>query len=215
MLKNIKAAIFDLDGTLVDSMGLWEKIDVDYLNMIGHEKPKNLKEEINHLSFQQTAIYFKERFHIEDSLEVIMNTWHKMAYDEYKENIKLKPGAKEFLESLKKQGIKIGLATSNSTQLLEVCLKSNGVYDLFDSITITAEAKRDKSFPDVYLLSANKLGVSPVNCIVFEDILPAVQGAKSAGMRVAAVEDSFVTEIDRQALKIEAHYYINNYMLLI
>lgn len=215
MLNNIKAAIFDLDGTLVDSMGLWEKLDIDYLKTIGHEKPDNLKEEINHLSFQQTAVYFKERFHIEDSVETIMDTWHKMAYDEYKHNVKLKAGAKEFLETLKKQGVKIGLATSNSTPLLEVCLKSNGVYDLFDAITITAEAKRDKSFPDVYLLAASRLAIAPENCIVFEDILPAVQGAKSAGMRVVAVEDSFVTEVDRQALKSEAHYYIEDYTSII
>lgn len=215
MLNNIKAAIFDLDGTLVDSMGLWEKIDIDYLSTIGHEKPENLKEEINHLSFQQTAVYFKERFQIEDSLEDIMNTWHNMAYKEYENNVKLKSGAKEFLQSLKKQGIKIGLATSNSIPLLEVCLKSNGVYDLFDAITITAEAKRDKSFPDVYLLAASRLDISPENCIVFEDILPAVQGAKSAGMKVVAVEDSFVTEEDRQALKVEAHYYIDNYASII
>ena len=215
MLNNIKAAIFDLDGTLVDSMGLWEKIDIDYLNAIGHEKPENLKEAINHLSFKQTAVYFKERFNIEDSLEVIMDTWHTMAYSEYKNNVKLKVGAKEFLEKLKNNGIKIGLATSNSMPLLEVCLKSNGIYDLFDTITVTAEAKRDKSFPDVYLLSANKLNINPENCIVFEDILPAVQGAKSAGMKVVAVEDLFVTERDRQALKIEAHYYIKDYTSII
>lgn len=215
MLNNIKAAIFDLDGTLVDSMGLWEKIDIDYLNMIGYEKPNNLKEEINHLSFQQTAVYFKERFSIDDSLEVIMNTWHTMAYSEYKNNVKLKNGAKEFLLSLKNKGIKIGLATSNSTPLLEVCLKANGIYDLFDAITITAETKRDKSFPDVYLLSAKKLNTNPENCIVFEDILPAVQGAKSAGMKVVAVDDTFVTKEDKENLKLEAHYYIENYTEII
>lgn len=211
MLSNIKAAIFDLDGTLVDSMGVWEKIDIDYFKIIGQPIPKNLKEEINHLSFNEIAVYFKTKFNIKDSVEEIMATWENMAYNEYKNNVKLKPGAKEFLLKLKNMGIKIGLATSNSHPLLEVCLKSNDIYDFFDTITVTAEVKRDKSFPDIYLLSANKLNTSPENCIVFEDILPAIQGAKSAGMKVVAIEDSYIPLVEKPLIAKEAHYYIKDY----
>ena len=75
MFTNIKGAIFDLDGTLVDSMWIWEQIDIDYLNEKGYEMPQNLKDEINHLSFQETAVYFKNRFHLDDSLDEIMNAW--------------------------------------------------------------------------------------------------------------------------------------------
>lgn len=211
MLNNIKGVIFDLDGTLVDSMGVWAKIDVDYLNNLGHEVPNNLKEEITHLGFKEVAKYFKKRFNIADSEEEIMKTWHDMAYIEYKENIKLKPGAREFLEQLKESNIKIGLATSNSYPLLEVSLKSNDIFDLFDSITITGEVSRGKNFPDVYLLAAERLGLSPNECAVFEDILPAVKGALSAGMKVFAVEDHTVSDEERTEIKKYAHEYIESF----
>lgn len=211
MLNNIKGIIFDLDGTLVDSMGVWAKIDIDYLHERGQEVPPNLKEEITHLGFKEVAKYFKNRFNIEDSEEEIMKTWHNMAYSEYKDNIKLKPGAKQFLQSLKDSNIKIGLATSNSYPLLEISLKSNGIFDLFDSITITGEVSRGKDFPDVYLLAAEKLGLHPKECAVFEDILPAVKGALRAGMKVFAVEDSSTSSEERAILKELAHEYIENY----
>ncbi|HHD2754220.1 TPA: HAD family hydrolase [Clostridium perfringens] len=211
MLNNIKGVIFDLDGTLVDSMGVWAKIDVDYLNKLGHEVPNNLKEEITHLGFKEVAKYFKKRFNIADSEEEIMKTWHDMAYIEYKKNIKLKPGAREFLKQLKESNIKIGLATSNSYPLLEVSLKSNDIFDLFDSITITGEVSRGKDFPDVYLLAAERLGLSPNECAVFEDILPAVKGALSAGMKVFAVEDHTVSDEERTKIKKYAHEYIESF----
>ncbi|MEW8957076.1 HAD family hydrolase [Clostridium sp.] len=214
MLKNIDAAIFDMDGTLVDSMWIWEKVDENFLKERNICFPKNLKEEINHLSFQGTVKYFKERFNLDESLEEIEEIFTTMAYDEYKNHVTLKPGAKEFLQLLKSRGIKIGLATSNSIPLLEVTLKNNGIYEYFDSITITNEVKRGKNFPDVYLLAAEKLGVSPNRCVVFEDILPAVKGAKAAGMKVIAIHDKFA-ELEREEIIKEAHKYINEYSEII
>lgn len=139
-----------------------------------------------------------------------------MSYNEYTNNIKLKPGAKEFLEYLSNKGVKIGLATSNSMILVETCLKSNNIFNLFDKITLTSEVSRDKSFPDVYLLAAEKLNVSPKDCIVFEDILPAIHGAKSAGMKVIAVNDEPYTPLgDKAKIIKEADIYINDYNTLL
>lgn len=212
MIKNTKAAIFDLDGTLVDSMWLWDKIDTTYLRGLGVDKPSDLKKEITHLSFDKTAEYFKKRFNIPDSIEKILETWYKMSYDEYTNNIKLKPGAKEFLQYLHNKGIKIGLATSNSMVLVETCLKSNNISNLFHKITLTSEVSRDKSYPDVYLLAAERLSVNPKDCIVFEDILPAIYGAKSAGMKVIAVNDEPYTPLDDKTKIIEeADFYIKDY----
>ena len=124
-MNNIKAAIFDLDGTLVDSMWVWKQIDIDYLSKKGHSVPKNLNDEITHLSFSQTAEYFKNKFSLEDSIEEIMNDWNTMAYNYYTNDIKLKPGALQYLLKLKELGIKIGLATSSSMHLLTTTMPSN------------------------------------------------------------------------------------------
>ncbi|MBY0756819.1 HAD family phosphatase [Clostridium sardiniense] len=189
MFNNVKAAIFDLDGTLIDSMWVWEQIDMDYLGEKNIEVPENLNDEIGHLSFNQVAVYFKERFKLEDSLDEIKKSWSDMAYYHYSTDIKLKNGVIEFFNFLKKSNIKIGLATSNSLHLLEAVLKNNGIYNYFDSITITDEVSVGKHEPDVYLLASKKLGVCPEECVVFEDIIQAVKGAKKAGMKVIGVED--------------------------
>lgn len=209
-MNNIKAAIFDLDGTLVDSMWVWQQIDIDYLSERGHAVPKNLNDEITHLSFTQTAEYFKNKFSIPDSIEDIMNTWNNMAYNQYRNNVLLKEGAFEYLNKLKSLGIKIGLATSNSMELLEVTLKNNNVFDLFDAITVTDEVKKSKSNPDIYLLAASRLGVDPKDCMVFEDIIAAVTGAKLAGMRVTAVYDKH-SEHQADTLKQQCDNYIYSY----
>jgi HAD superfamily hydrolase (TIGR01509 family) len=214
MIKNIEAAIFDMDGTVVDSMWIWGKIDIDYLNKRGLTMPENLKEEIEHLSFEETSKYFKKRFNLPDSLEEIQSEWMNMAYHEYHTNIKLKPGVMEFLSLLKASGIKIGLATSNCDLLIKAGLNSTGIYDYFDSITTTDEVSRGKNYPDVYLLAAKKLGAAPEKCIVFEDILSAVKGAKASGMKVVGIYDAF-SEYQKEEIIKHVDKYIVNYDELI
>lgn len=210
MLKNIKAAIFDMDGTLIDSMWVWDTIDKKYLEKRNLIAPDELKKEIGHLSFEETAMYFKDKFDLKDSVQDIMNEWNNLAYEEYSTNVALKPYAKEYLTMLKNKGIKIALATSNCKMLLEVALKKHEIYHLFDVITTTDEVTRGKNFPDIYLLSAKRLNVAPNECIVFEDILPAVLGAKAAGMKVVAVKDSY-SEYQRLDIIDKADLYIDDY----
>ncbi|SCJ30765.1 Phosphorylated carbohydrates phosphatase TM_1254 [uncultured Clostridium sp.] len=213
-MNNIKAAIFDLDGTLVDSMWVWEQIDIDFLNSKGYTPPKDLKNDITHLTFNQTAEYFKNRFNLPDSIDEITTTWHNMAYDFYSSKVKLKPGVIPFFNKLKSLDIKIGLATSNSIPLLEATLKNNGIYHLFDAITVTEEVKKSKENPDVYLLCANKLNIAPENCVVFEDIIAAVKGAKLAGMKVIGVYDKS-SEDQEELLTKACDKYIYNYNELV
>ena len=214
MFSDIKAAIFDLDGTLIDSMGLWNSIDVNYLKKFNLAVPERLQDDICHLNFQETAAYFKDRFNIPDSLDKIMADWHNMAYEAYCTSIKLKKGVVEFLQFLKDSNIKIALATSNSNDLLEASLKANKIYDFFDAITTTSEVERNKEFPDVYLLAAKKLSVAPENCLVFEDLPTAIKGAKKGNMKVVGIYDAW-NEDQWSLIKSLSDYSIKDYRELL
>lgn len=214
MLSNIKAAIFDLDGTLIDSMWVWEKIDIDYLKIRGIDLPHDLRDHIAHLSFDETAKYFKNRFNLPDTLDEIKSEWNEMALHEYSSNIGLKPGVIKFLEKLKNKNIKIALATSNSQLLLELALKNNEIYHYFDSITTTSEVSRGKDHPDIYLLAAKKLNTKPENCLVFEDILPAVKSARSVGMKVVGVKDTAASHQEAEIIAFSS-IFINNFFDLL
>ena len=208
-MNNFKAVIFDLDGTLIDSMGIWAQIDEEYLKHFGLSVPENIQEEITHLTLTETAIYFKEKFNIKDKIEDIISTWHSMALHHYSNTIKLKDNVLPFLNKLKNNGVKIALATSNSVALLEATLKNNGIYHYFDAISTTEEVKKSKDNPDIYLLSAKKLNIHPKECLVFEDIVQAVKGAKLAGMTVYSIYDKSSENQKDQLIKISDRYILN------
>ncbi len=210
LLKNKKAVLFDLDGTLVDSMWVWRDIDVDFLSAIGQTLPDDLQKCIEGMSFTETAEYFKERFNIKDDVEDIKTKWNKMAYDKYTSEVKLKKGAKEFLARLKADGILVGIASSNSMTLIEGALKAEGVLDYFDAITTACEAGVGKPAPDIYLLAAKKLNVSPAECLVFEDIPMGIMAGNSAGMTTVAVEDAYSHKMREEKERL-AKYFIENY----
>lgn len=214
MIKNIKACIFDLDGTLVDSMWMWPDIDREYLGRFGIEYDDNLKNEIDGISFHETAVYFKNKFGISDSVEKICKDWEDMAYDKYKYEVKEKPGCKKFLEHLRLKGIRMGIATSNKRSMVDVVLESLDMKDFFEVITTSDEVKRGKPAPDVYLTTANLLNVEPKSCLVFEDVVAGIMAGKSAGMKVCAIEDDFTKEV-RQKKKELSDYYIVDYSELL
>ena len=189
IFNEIKAVIFDLDGTLVDSMWIWKQIDVDYLGKRGFDLPENLQKEIEGMSFTETAAYFKDRFQIEDSIEEIKLEWSQMADDFYLNRIPLKAGAWSLLTFLKGSGIKMGIGTSNARDLAEMVLKRHSIVEYFDSIRTSCEVKKGKPEPDIFLKVAEDLGVEPKECLVFEDTYAGVLAAKRAGMKVVAVAD--------------------------
>lgn len=210
MLQNKKAVIFDLDGSLVDSMWMWREIDIAYLGRFGIPLPERLQADIEGMSFSETAVYFKERFALPDSLEQIKSDWNRMAWDKYTYEVPLKPGVKEFLQSCKEHHIKLGIATSNSRELVDNIAEVHGLHDVFDCIMTGCEVSKGKPAPDIYLAVAAKLGVQPSECLVFEDIIPGIMAGKNAGMQVCAVEDDYSVQ-DRAAKQDLADYYIDDF----
>lgn len=210
MLSNKKAVIFDLDGTLIDSMSIWKDIDIEYLGRFGITLPSTLQEDIEGMSFSETANYFKETFQLEDSIETIKETWHEMAGYKYANEILFKQGAKEFVKELKKRGIKTGIATSNSKDLVNAVLKNHNMTEYFDSIHTACEVEKGKPAPDIYELVARELEVKPSECLVFEDVIQGIKAGKNAGMTVCAIYDDF-TKHKVEEKKREADYYIDSY----
>ena len=203
------AAIFDLDGTLLDSMGIWEKIDEDFLGRRGIPVPPDYAKAIASIGFRETARYTIERFGLNETEEALLEEWSRMAAEEYALRVPLKPHAKAYLEALKGCGVKLATATSLSHRLSGPALRRCGIYDLFDAQCCTdelPEGRREKRLPDVFLLAAKKLAVRPETCIVFEDILPAVIGAKSAGMRVYCIADDASREQRDELARIADGY---------
>jgi HAD superfamily hydrolase (TIGR01509 family) len=209
MLKDIDAVIFDLDGTLVDSMWMWDSIDREYLGKFGIELPEDLQKKIEGMSFSETAIYFKRRFDLPDSLDQIKSDWNKMAWEIYLNKVPVKEGVTSFLQYLQDRNIQTGIATSNSKELVTLIIEKHGMKDYFASIRTSCEVAMGKPSPDIYLLVAKDLGVEPSRCLVFEDILVGVMAGKNAGMKVCAVYDKYSEKEQTEKIKM-ADYYVHS-----
>lgn len=184
------AAIFDLDGTLFDSMGFWSHLDERFLSHHGISPiPDDYLLEIAHLGAEETAIYTRNRFGLTMSAGEMMEEWHHEALEYYTNDVGLKPGAYEYLTRLKNAGVKLAVATANSSDLYMPALKRLGLESLFDAYAEVAEVGRKKGFPDIYELAAARLGASPSETAVFEDIYIALTGAKAGGFLTVGVYD--------------------------
>lgn len=210
MFKDIDAVIFDLDGTLVDSMWMWKAIDIEYLARFGIEFPPDLQKNIEGMSFSETARYFKDTFKIPDSLEKIKSDWNRMAWDKYENEVPLKEGVSELLAYLRENNIPAGIATSNSRELVDLIIGRHNIGDYFASIRTSCEVEKGKPAPDIYLLVARDLKVEPARCLVFEDIIQGIMAAKNARMKVCAVYDKFSENEEEEKIRL-ADYYIRSF----
>jgi len=209
-LAGKKAFLFDLDGTLVDSMWMWSAIDVEYLGKFGLTCPPDLQKAIEGMSFSETAAYFKKRFALEASLEEIKADWISMSIEKYRSQVPPKPGTEAFLSWAAKQNIKMAVCTSNGREMVDAVLSSLNLARYFDCIITGCEVAAGKPSPDIYLEAARRMKVSPEECAVFEDVPAGILAGKRAGMEVFAVEDEYSLGMEEKKRAL-SDFYIRDY----
>ncbi len=213
-MVNFKGAIFDLDGTLLDSMGIWADIDKRFLAKRGIALPDDYVEKVTPMNYQQASEYTIQRFQLVEDKEEIIREWVQMSFDAYRFEIKLKPFVKEYLTFLKHRGVKLAVATAQTPELYEPTLKNNGVFELFDVFTNLSQVQHGKGFPDIYILAAQRLKLAPQSCMVFEDIYAGICGAKAGGFRTCGVHDPY-SAYEKDKIESLADAYINGFIELL
>lgn len=210
MICIFNAAIFDLDGTIIDSMGMWKDISIESMHnrdiIIGDDIIKLLEV----MTFNESAKFLVNRFNLSEPPQALVDDWSNMAYKYYSNKFKLKSGVREYLNYLKNNKIKLAVATSCMRNLCMAVLENNNAIHFFDEIVLSTEIGSNKSKPDIYLHTAKKLDVPPNECMVYEDILIAIKSARRAGMTVTAVYDKYA-EHELQEIKKNANFFINSF----
>ena len=186
------AALFDLDGTLLDSNHVWHDVDARFFAARGIAcDHMAYARAIQGMSFSETAAYTVRHYGLSESVEAVMDEWMRMTREAYAHTVALKPGAREYLRLLKRAGVKLAVATANRRDLFMPALERGGVAELFDAICTSADAgDTGKADGALFRYAAEALGEECENCAVFEDVLHGVVGAKVAGMKAYAVRDA-------------------------
>lgn len=208
---NILGAIFDLDGTLLDSMSLWADIDAQFLGERGIQVSETYTQAVKNMNFSSAAAYTKARYNLTESEEEIKAIWRQMCAGFYAHDVKLKPGAAQYLRKLNSRGIKLCVATVLEEKIYRPALTRCGIANLFDCAVEVSEVGKGKEFPDIYLEAARRMGLRPSQCAVYEDILIALRSAKDVGCIAVGVYDPSSSS-DRAAIKQISDYYLETFL---
>ena len=212
-LENIKAVIFDLDGTLLDSCKVWFEVDKKFFAKRGREVPKDYGKTIGTMGLAQAAVYTKHTYGIEETPEEIFSEWMDMVVEKYSDEVELKPHAKAYLEYLSQNDVPLAVATASSRVMYEPCLKNNGIYYYFDHICDVKKFKDGKNSPELFLYVASLLECEPSEILIFEDTLHAIKVALDAGFNVCAVyEETCRDEKEKQEI---SSLYIHDFKELL
>lgn len=211
--KGVRAAVFDLDGTLIDSMEIWREVDEAFFARRGMSVPEGYQEAIAHLGFAECAAFTRKHYLPAERCEDMIEEWRALSLARYNaaDGARyFKPGAVPLLRLLRGAGSGSASPRHPRPNFTSPCSARAGAEELFDAYATVAEAGKNKSFPAVFLLAAEKLNVPPASCVVFEDNLTALRAAKAAGMQAAAVLDGQPPEA-LAALRAEADEFIASF----
>lgn len=189
--------IFDLDGTLLDSNGIWLEVDKTFLARRGAPYTKEYYEGVAHTILQNCAVFAKEYLHLEESCEEIIAEWMELAENAY-ENVALKPHVRAYLDRCRAAGHRMAIFTSSVPEHCRAALENHALTPYFEQVLFAQEMGMDKRSPAAFRMAAEALGVKPGACVLFDDSLAACKSAKAAGMTVVGVRDAYFSgcEVD-------------------
>lgn len=205
----IRGAIFDLDGTLLDSMSLWDTLGADYLRSLGKEPAEDLAETFRSFTLEESAQYYRDHYGVTLSVEQIVAGINGMIRQYYLDTVPLKPGAEAFLRKLHDRGVKLALATVTPCFLAKGALKRLGVLEFFSGVFACGPGDPGKEDPWIYRQAWECLGTQKGETIVLEDVFHALKTAKEDGFLTAGVYDGH--EKRQQELRALADCFIQEY----
>ena len=205
----LQGAIFDMDGTLVDSMQAWKSLGSSFLRRQGKEPDEDLDEMLRVMSFQEGAAYCVRRYGLALEPEEVMRLMRAEIEDFYRFRVAPKVGVERLLSLMKMEGVWMYVATATDHPLVEIAMDHAGLTDYFRGMVTCGDAGRGKEDPEVYEMALRRLRCRKEETVVFEDALFALRTAKAAGFRTVAVYDP--SEPDQDAMKAEADYYIRSF----
>lgn len=209
-INSIKGAIFDLDGTLLDSMPVWDTLAEDYLKAIGKKPKADLQEKISVMSLKQAAEYFISEYGVPSNPTTIMEEFNEMLSDYYNKAL-AKEGARELLELLRKKNIKMCIVTATDKILAQQSLKNNQLLQYFEYIFTCNEMGYGKDSEEIFNEAVKLLGTEKEHTVIFEDALYAIKTAKKTGIPVVAVFDPSAAS-DQEEIKNIADLYIHSFV---
>ena len=187
-----KYCIFDMDGTLVDSMGHWKNLEREFLLSKHVEADVDeVLQHIQHMTIPAAMEYFIDRFGFEGTVDSLTEEFNALMAAHYASDVKVKPGVPAYLEKLHKDGVKMCIASATSVPLVTICLERLGLRKYFEFLLSCVDVNASKDKPDVFLEAARRLGGTPAETAVFEDSLVASTTAKAAGFYVMGIYDKY------------------------
>ena len=206
--------LFDMDGTLIDSNGIWKDVDEEFLARRGLPYTQEYYEGVAHTIFPLAARFTKEFCHLPESQEEIMAEWMELAGDIYATNVEEKPGVRAFLEKMKAAGERMAVVTSAVPVHCRSALGHLELLPYFEQVFFAQELGTEKKYPELWERVAEELGVAPGECTLFDDSVEAIRGAKKAGMHTVGVADPYFAA-SAEEMRETAERYIDSFTELL
>lgn len=206
----MKGAIFDIDGTLVDSLHIWDRLAYDYLRGLGYSPNPSIKDEVREMNLEESALYMKEKFQIDREAGTIVKELKARIRDYYENRLEARPGLKDHLDRLRQEGVALCIGTTIDQDLALPLLRRLGIYPYFKFIQTEENSGLSKRDPAFFKLACQRLASPPEASYVYEDSYYALRAAWEAGLKIIALGDRQEGE-DREKIGRLADYYVSDF----